>query len=130
MAESTHKLIVGPGRRARDNYRRWSDDQKRQIVAETFVPGTSISVVARRHDVNANQLFQWRKRFAGESGVVKDAGLVPIRVISRSDDHNPTPRAATCVIVIELKNGITVRVDSNVDEVALSRVLSVIGRLP
>ena len=90
MAESTHKLIVGPGRRSRDSYRRWSDDQKRQIVAETFVPGTSISAVARRHDMNANQLFQWRKEFAGESGVVKDAGLVPIRIISRRDDHKTT----------------------------------------
>lgn len=130
MAESTHKLIVSPGRRLRGSYRRWSDDQKRQIVAETFVPGTSISVVARRHDVNANQVFQWRKKFADKGCALKEAGLVPIRVISRRDEPDSTLRTTTGVIAIELKNGTTVRVDSNVDEAALSRVLSVIGRLP
>ena len=41
--------------------RRWSEEQKRQIVAETLEPGSSVSIVARRHDVNANQLFLWRR---------------------------------------------------------------------
>jgi transposase len=31
---------------------------KRQIVAETEEPGASVSVIARRHDVNANQVFK------------------------------------------------------------------------
>jgi len=39
---------------------------KRQIVAETQEPGASVSVVARRHDVNANQLFKWRREMAPE----------------------------------------------------------------
>jgi transposase len=130
MVETVHKLIVSQGRRPRSSYRRWSDEQKRQIVAESKVPGASVSIVARRHDVNANQVFQWRKKFADEGCVLKEAGLVPIHVISRSDDHNLTPRVTTGVIAIELKNGTTVRVDNNVDEVALTRVLSVIGQLP
>ena len=41
--------------------RRWPVALKRQIVAETLVPGASASVVARRHDVNTNQLFRWRR---------------------------------------------------------------------
>ena len=103
--------------------------QKRQIVAESYVPGASVSVVARRHNVNANQVFQWRKRFADEGSALKEAGLVPIRVINPSNDGS-TPRATAGVIAIELKNGATVRVDRDVDVAALSRVLSVIGRLP
>jgi transposase len=130
MAETTHELIEGPGRKPRGSYRLWSDDQKRQIVAESYVPGASVSVVARRHNVNANQVFQWRKNFSDEGCAVKEAGLVPIRVISRRDDDNAMPRATAGVIAIELKNGTTVRVDRDVDEGALSRVLSVIGRLP
>jgi len=35
---------------------------KRQLVAATFEPGASVSIVARRHDVNANQLL------AGDGG--------------------------------------------------------------
>jgi len=31
------------------------------MVRETYEPGMSVSLVARRHRVNPNQLFHWRK---------------------------------------------------------------------
>ncbi len=37
----------------------WDDDEKRRIVAQTQVPGVSVSQVARRYDVNANLVFKW-----------------------------------------------------------------------
>lgn len=37
-------------------------EENRRIVAETFEPGASVSVVARRHDVNADMLFTWRRQ--------------------------------------------------------------------
>jgi transposase len=40
-----------------------SKQERRQIVEETLRPGASVSVVARAHDVNANQVFQWRKQY-------------------------------------------------------------------
>jgi transposase len=43
--------------------REYSLEFKRGIVEETFVPGASVSIVARRHDVNANLVFAWRKRY-------------------------------------------------------------------
>ncbi|MEQ9643468.1 MAG: transposase [Alphaproteobacteria bacterium] len=46
--------------------RRWSVKEKRRIVAETMEPGASVSIVARRHDVNANQVFSWRRWFGAE----------------------------------------------------------------
>lgn len=39
----------------------WSDDQKRRIVAETYAPGVSVSVVANRYDLNPNLVFVWRR---------------------------------------------------------------------
>ncbi len=39
--------------------RLWDDDEKRRIVAQTQVPGVSVSQVARRYDVNANLVFKW-----------------------------------------------------------------------
>jgi len=36
-------------------------EERRKIVEETLQPGASVSRVARRHDVNANQVFYWRK---------------------------------------------------------------------
>src|SRR3954468_24729329 len=49
-------------RRQRRN-RSWPETLKREIVAASFAPGSSVSVVARRYDVNTNQVFSWRKLF-------------------------------------------------------------------
>ena len=40
-----------------------SEQERRQIVEETLRPGASVSLVARAHDVNANQVFKWRKQY-------------------------------------------------------------------
>ena len=43
--------------------RRWSEAQKRQIVAETHEAGVSVPMVAQRYNLNANQVFRWRRLF-------------------------------------------------------------------
>ena len=43
--------------------RRFNVEQKLAIVRETFEPGRSVSTVARQHDVQANQVFKWRKLY-------------------------------------------------------------------
>src|SRR5580704_13210996 len=47
-------------------HKRWPEALKREIVAASLAPGASVSVIARQYDVNANQLFSWRKRYRGE----------------------------------------------------------------
>jgi transposase-like protein len=37
-------------------------EEKRRIVQESLKPGASVAVVARRFDVNANQIFTWRRQ--------------------------------------------------------------------
>jgi transposase len=56
------ELFTGAGR-----WRTWSDEEKAAVVAESDGPGTSISAVARRHGLNASQLFTWR-RLARQAG--------------------------------------------------------------
>ena len=51
-------LSGGAGRR-----RRWTAAEKMAMVRETLEPGVSVSLVARRHGVNPNQLFHWRKLY-------------------------------------------------------------------
>ena len=46
---------------ARRVRRFWSEEEKRRIVAQTWVPGVSVSQVGRRYDVNANLIFKWRR---------------------------------------------------------------------
>ena len=42
--------------------RRWSVDDLARIVGETLVPGVVVSVVARRHGLTPQQLFNWRRQ--------------------------------------------------------------------
>ena len=44
--------------------RRWSAEEKATIVQETYAPGMSVSLVARRHGIAPNQLFRWRRLYA------------------------------------------------------------------
>ena len=44
--------------------RRWSAEEKAAIVQETWAPGISVSLVARRHGIAPNQLFRWRRLYA------------------------------------------------------------------
>jgi transposase len=61
--------------------RRRTIKEKRDIVEETLVPGASVARVARRHDVNANQVFYWRKLFRqGRLGISMNPQLLPVKV--------------------------------------------------
>ena len=50
------EVFTGPERR-----RRWSEEQKRAIVAASLAPGAVVSAVARRADVHPSQLYRWRQ---------------------------------------------------------------------
>ena len=52
-----------PGGRRR---RSWTRDEKRRIVEESLQEGASIAEVARRHELNANLLFTWRRKMGVE----------------------------------------------------------------
>jgi len=65
MTEMTNGSAGGTGKQApaKETHRQYSLDLKRRIVEETFVPGASVSIVARQHNVNSNLVFTWRKRY-------------------------------------------------------------------
>jgi transposase len=117
------------GKRRRN--RSWPEALKREIVAASIAPGSSVSVVARRYDVNANQVFSWRKRYRNGALGSADAAapqLMPVRVTAEQPgDVTPAPRAMD-TIEIELASGYRVRVGCGVDEHALRRVLDVLER--
>jgi transposase len=76
----------------RPGRRRWTAEQKRQIVEETRAPGASVSVVARRYDINANLLFKWKRHDETGRLVVpppESAEFVPIGVVSEAGDGRP-----------------------------------------
>ena len=46
--------------------RRWSVEEKVRIVEETYLPGMSVSLVARQHGIADNQLVTWQRIWSGE----------------------------------------------------------------
>src|SRR5712675_3213517 len=68
--------------------RQYSEALKRQMVAETEVPGASVSIVARHHDVNSNQLFRWRRQLLPKA-VVESGAMVPVEI---APDEGGRPR--------------------------------------
>jgi transposase len=114
--------------------KRWPEALKREIVAATFAPGASVSVVARQYDVNANQVFSWRRRYS-EAGKPSPAspstcGLVPMTITAEPEDEGAMtpPPAASQTIEIEVSGTYRVRVGARFDGRALRRVLDVLGR--
>src|SRR5689334_21779533 len=102
--------------------RMWSGEEKRRIVAETLEPGSSVSIVARRHDLNANLLFTWRRKMASASDAERDT----LRLVPAVIAPEPAPAAAATTpaapsgrIEIALTGGDRVIVDSTVDAAAL-----------
>jgi len=84
--------------------RRWSEALKRQIVAESKEPGASVSVVARRHDVNANQVFTWRRELLAPEQPEEDTGLVPVE-IAPEPSSRPRRRRVDRAGLIEIELG-------------------------
>ena len=93
--------------------------ERRQIVEETMKPGTSVSQVARAHDVNANQVFHWRRQYrAGWFEEKKSTALSPVRITS-AVSRKPRPAAAgkavtTRLIDIDLGHA-RVRIEGSAD---------------
>jgi transposase len=58
---------------------------KRQMVEETLSGDISVSVVARRYDVNANQLFKWRRQY--HQGMLGDASAPALIPITLNTDY-------------------------------------------
>jgi transposase len=54
---------AGSGGRQVRRRKQWSVQEKLQIVRETLQSGSSVPIIARRHGVNANQIFTWRREY-------------------------------------------------------------------
>jgi transposase len=121
MDTSERTIIETPKQITR---RRRSVEEKRRIVEETLEAGASVARVARRHAVNANQVFYWRKKYReGRLGKNQSSKLLPVTL---SDISWSKSRRAGCVtspygvgsMEIKLAKG-TLRVAGNVDVVVL-----------
>ena len=118
--------------------KRWPEALKREIVAASFAPGASVSVIARRYDANANQVFSWRRRYGPAAQAVippvqpaPRPRLVPVTIGVEPEGvaAPPSGTGAGDTIVIEVAGTYLVRVGVNFDCAVLRRVLECLGRV-
>jgi transposase len=96
-----------------------SVEEKRRIVEETLAAGASVARVARRHAVNANQVFYWRKKYReGRLDKGPSSKLLPVTLSDSRCGKPASWSSAVGSLEIQLSKG-TVRVAGNVDLVVL-----------
>ena len=124
-ARNAEVLVVEPASKRR--YR--SKRERRQIVEETLQPGASVAVIARRHDVNANQVFHWRKLYREGRLDLAPATtqLLPVRVAEVVSNEPPPARLYAGVIVVEVGRA-RIRIEGPVDSANLRVVLERVSR--
>ena len=115
---------AAPGRRRRS----WTLDEKRRIVDESLEDGASIAEVARRHDLNANQLFTWRRQCGVEADEPKNlAPILPVTITRETAAEESDPGSSGQMEIV-LAEGDRILVWSDVETAALTRVLKALSR--
>lgn len=108
--------------------RAWTTDEKRRIVDESLEVDASIAEIARRHELNANQLFTWRRQFGVETVEPRElAPILPVTIASEmaADDSDAGSSGQMEIVLAE---GDRILVWSDVETGALTRVLKALAR--
>lgn len=119
----THRGPRGP-------YRRHPIEFKRALVEQSLQPGVSVARLARRHDLNANQLFTWRKAY--REGRLEEAKFIPV-VIHEAETPgknrvpDKVPPVACGRLIIECKEA-RLSIEGRPDAQVLAQVLAVLLR--
>ena len=111
------EVITGPERR-----RRWSEEQKRAIVAESLAPGAVVSEVARRVDVCPGQIYRWRQEFrAVADGFAQVLMAPPETAAAQSAGGEPA-------IELEFTGKVRVRIPGSVPADLAAAVVKALSR--
>ena len=118
-------VFGGPERR-----RRWSDEERAQILSEAFAPGAHVARVARQHDMSTSLIYTWRRklrRLAADA-----APSLPVAtefaeavVVDDAVDVAPTAQPA---IIVELAKGRRVSIFASASPTLAAAVLASVLR--
>src|SRR5450755_3613983 len=85
-------LITGAERR-----RRWSSEERRQILADVNAPGAIVAEVARRADICTSLIYKWRRE---ERSLERGSGSS--RVMLEDKSSSSVPESEVAPILVEL----------------------------
>jgi transposase len=116
--------VVETGRR-----RRWTEDEKLRIVAESLTGSRQVSSTARRHGISRSLLTAWRRQFRVQPQPGGEAGSVFVPAVVHPEGPVSTPPAMSSTrMEIVVSRGRRIIVDAGVDVAALARVLDLLER--
>ena len=116
--------------------RRWSEADKRRLVAETFGPGGTVHGVARRSGLSPSQLFAWRKLYRAGPEIERSVPALPsvpgFAAVEIAPATSPSDAdvvsAPSGLIEIELACGGRVRISGAPDPATVATALRVLVR--
>lgn len=104
-------ILTGPERR-----RRWSAQERAQILAEAAVPGVRLADVARRYDVSRSRIYEWRR----EAQMLVQGQFVPVRVEAAQACHDAADDA---VITLDLGDGRSLKISASASPALVTAAL-------
>jgi transposase len=108
----------------RHKRRSWTGDEKRRIVEESLEPGVSIAKVARRYNLNANQLDTWRRQQGVSTITLHNSGsILPVTLNPETLSSTEDSPGASGQMEIVLAEGDRIIVWSDFEVAALSRAI-------
>jgi transposase len=122
----------------RERRRRWSEEDKLEILQEAATSGLSVAEVARRHDVVPQQIYIWRRQLLAKTRA--DVGVhgapprfLPVAVIGETEGpevpqderaaEKPRGTARQARIEIRCKGGRVLKVGSGIDPAVLQALI-------
>ncbi len=120
--ETLRSVEVLPVRGGR---RRWPDDLKARIVAETLEEGATVRGVARSYGVHPNQLTGWR-RMARQGRLVLPAAEVAFAPLVVQAEESSVAEAAGARLEVVLDR-VTVRLDAGTPAGRLAEIVSALN---
>ena len=115
------EVMVGPSGK-----RRWSDEFKGQVVAETLVPGVTVNEVARRHNLRPNHLSSWLR-------LAKD-GKLPVPDLAAAEfapvvfeTPAPEPQDAAKSPIEIVSGEIVIRLDAATTAARVTEIVRALG---
>jgi len=120
--------LLTDGGNGRRRCRRWPEEVKARIVAETLVEGATVNGVARHHGMLPNHLSEWR-RMAREGKLVlpnlDGMSFVPVAVEEPVDDiPNPADPDTEIGTLDVLHGDVTIRLAADTPAVRIAEIVA------
>jgi transposase len=119
--------------------KRWPDEVKAQIVAESLKPGVTVNAVAARYGLRANHLSEWRGRARDGKLVLPamgedDFSFAPLVLLDQATGPVPARAERPCqseaqlLGTIEIAVGqVTIRLDGATTATRIAEIVRAIG---